>query len=130
MSDKKDKEKLIKDLEDLQLRVKEANEYKKEKLFFQHMFRVYLNSNISIIVSFLINLTYFFLTYNILLKEKELPTVIIFIIITSICTNISIALFRCGINKEILAKIRKISKVLAIQLVLLVIVLMISFIVF
>lgn len=131
MSEKKQsKDEVLKDLEELRKNIEEKNKYKKEKLFFQHLFWVYFNSNIGIFISFLLNIIYFILTYNILSLSKQPISVIIFIVITSICTNVTIALFRCSLNKEILQKFRKMTKTLSLQLALLVIVLMVSFVIF
>jgi hypothetical protein len=126
-NEKKSKEELLEELENLRKVAEEQNEYKKEKLFFFHAFQTYQNSNKAIFISFIINIVFYLINYGNLMEKGPFSTCL-FVMFTSIMTNISIALFRCWMNKEILNKFRKISITLSIELILIVIVSMFSFV--
>lgn len=120
-SDKKTKEEILEEINDLQKRIEEKNEMKKERMYFIHMLSVYMSSKILLFISFFIVICFsIFLSFFGISFNSFILGVLLFF-----CTmlfNFIFALLKSSKNNEIKESFRKFSKRLAIELLFLIVI--------
>ena len=127
-NNKKSKQEILDELNELQEKIVKKNELKKERMFFLQILSIYMNSKLSLFISFLIAIICsFILSY----LEYSFSSLVLGLILFGITIffNFIFALFKCGKNLEIKESFRNVSKRLAIELLLLFILILIFIII-